>query len=75
MILNNNDMPKFYTLLNDNDNIIRKNRRHLIKVNSNFVKTEYENDMDNDIEIESKTRHSTLVSKSGKGGRNSRECN
>ena len=46
------------TFLNDKGNIIRKNRRHLIKLDSNFVKIENDNDMNNDIETEPKTRHS-----------------
>ena len=52
-------MPQFCTLLNDKDNIIQRNRRLLIKTNSNFVKVKNDNDMDNDIETEPKARHST----------------
>ena len=52
-------MPQFCTLLNDKDNIIQKNRRLLIKTNSNFVKAKNDNDVDNDIETEPKPRHST----------------
>ena len=59
MILNNNDMPRSCTLLNDKDNVIRRNRRHLIKMKSNFVKTENDNDMDNYIETEPKTKQNT----------------
>ena len=32
---------------------------------SNFVKTEYDNDMYSDIKMESKTRHSTSTSEPG----------
>ena len=49
-ISNKNDMLWSYTLLNDKDNIIRRNRRHLIKMDPNFVKTENGNDIDNEIE-------------------------
>ena len=52
-------MPRSYTLLNDNDNLIRRNRRHLIKMDSNFVKIENDNYIDNNIETEPKTRPST----------------
>ena len=65
IILNNNDIPQFYTLLNNKDNVIRRNRRHLIKMDSNFVKTENDNDIDNNIEIEPETRHSTSATKPG----------
>ena len=34
-------------------------------MDSNFVKTENDNDMDNDIENEPKTRHSTSATKPG----------
>ena len=43
-------MPRSYTLLNDKDNAIQRKRRHLIKMYSNFVKIENEDDMDNDTE-------------------------
>ena len=59
IILNKNNMPRSYTLLNDNDNLIRRNRRHLIKMDSNFVKIENDNYIDNNIETEPKTRPST----------------
>ena len=49
-------MPWSYTLLIDKDNDIQRNRRHL---ESNFLKTENDNDMDNDTEIEPITKHST----------------
>ena len=65
IILNNNDIPQFYTLLNNKDNVIQRNIRHLIKMDSNFVKTENDNDMDNDVETEPKTRHSTSATKPG----------
>ena len=38
MIPNKNNMPRSYILLNDKNNVMRRNRRHLIKMNSNFVK-------------------------------------
>ena len=54
MILNNNTMSKsYYTLLNDEDTVTGKNRSHLIKMKSNFIKIEN----DNDKETESKTKH------------------
>ena len=37
---------------------MRRNRRHLLKMDSNFVETENGTDMENDIEAEPKTRHS-----------------
>ena len=52
-------------MLNDKDNIIRRNRHHLIKIDSNFVKIENDNDIDNDIQTEPKTRHSTSASEPG----------
>ena len=51
-------MPRSDTLLNDKDNVMRRNRRHLLKMDSNFVETENGTDMENDIEAEPKTRHS-----------------
>ena len=45
IFLNKNDMHQSYTLLNDKDNVIRRNRPLLTKIDSNFVKTENENDM------------------------------
>ena len=65
IILNKNDMPRSYTMLKDKDNIIWRNRRHLIKIGSNFVKIVNHNDIDNDIETEPKTRHSTSASELG----------
>ena len=47
-------MPRSYTLLNDKDNAIRRNKRHLINMGSNFIKTENDNDMNNDRETEPK---------------------
>ena len=47
-------MPRSYTLLNDKDNAIRRNQRHLINMGSNFIKTENDNDMNNDRETEPK---------------------
>ena len=52
--LNKSDMPRSYTLLNDKNNVTRRNRRHLIKMDPKFLKIENEN-MDNDMEIEPKT--------------------
>ena len=46
-------------MLIDKDNEIQRNRCHLIKMESNFVKTENDNDLDNDTEIEPITKHST----------------
>ena len=40
IILNKNDVARSYTLLNDKDHVIRRNRRRLIKMDSNFVKIE-----------------------------------
>ena len=37
---------------------MRRNRRHLLKMDSNFVETENGTDMENDIDAEPKTRHS-----------------
>ena len=54
IILNKNDMSRSYILLNDKDNVMPRNRRHLIKMNSNFVKIENHNDMDNHTETELK---------------------
>ena len=51
-------MPRSDTLLNDKDNVMRRNRRHLLKMDSNFVETENGTDIENDIEAEPKTRHS-----------------
>ena len=64
IILNKSDMPRSYTLLKDKNNVIRRNRRHLIKMDPKFLNIENEN-MDNDIETEPKTRHSMSVSKPG----------
>ena len=65
MILSKNDLSRSYTLLNDKDVVTQRNKRHLIKMCSNFVKTEYDNDMYSDIKTESKTRHSTSTSEPG----------
>ena len=64
IIVNKSNMPRSYTLLNDKNNVIRRNRRHLIKIDPKFVKIENEN-MDNDTETEPKTRHDTSVSEPG----------
>ena len=64
IILNKSDMPQSYTLLNDKDNVIRRSRRHLIKMDPKFLKIEKEN-MDNDMETEPKTRHDASVSEPG----------
>ena len=37
IILNKNDMPRSYTLLDDKDKVIRGNIRHLIKMDLNFA--------------------------------------
>ena len=55
IILNKNDMPRSYTLSSAKDNVIQRNRYHLIKMDSNFDETKN----DNDIETEPKTRHIT----------------
>ena len=52
---NKNDLPRSYTLLNAKNNVIRRNRCDLIKMDSKFAETEN----DNDIETEPKTRHIT----------------
>ena len=65
IILNKNDMSRSYILLNDEDNVMPKNRRHPIKMNSNFVKIENHNDMDNHTETELKTRHSMSTTEPG----------
>ena len=64
IILNKSDMPRSYTLLNGKNNVIQRNRCHLIKMNPEFLKLENEN-MDNDMETEPKTRHDTSVSEAG----------
>ena len=64
IILNKSDMPRSYKLLNGKNNVIRRNRRHLIKMDPKFLKIENEN-MDNDMETEPKTRHDTPVSEPG----------
>ena len=38
IVLNKNNTPRSYTFLNEKDNVIRRNRRHLVKMDSNFVK-------------------------------------
>ena len=58
IILNKNKMPLSYTLLNNKDNVIRRNRCNFIKIASNIVNNENEGDMDNNIETKSKTRQS-----------------
>ena len=52
VILNKNDMPQSYTLLNDNDNVIQRNRHHLMKMDSNFLKIQSDHDMNNDTETQ-----------------------
>ena len=66
-------MPRSYILLNDKDNVIPRNRCHLIKMDSDFFKTENDNDMDNDIEIEPKTRQH-VSNWTWRSGRTTREC-
>ena len=51
-------MPLSYTLLNNKDNVIRRNRCNLITIASNIVNNENEGDMDNNIKTKSKTRQS-----------------
>lgn len=46
-------MPQSYTFLKDKDNVIQ----------SNFVKTKNDNDINNNTDTEPNTRHSTSVSK------------
>ena len=58
-------MPRSYTLLNDKDNATQRKRRHLIKMYSNFVKIENEDDMDNDTETKPKTGHITSATGPG----------
>ena len=41
-----NDMSQSYTLFNDKGKVIRRNRRHLIKMDSNFVKIGNDNDIE-----------------------------
>ena len=41
-------MLRSYTLLNKKDDVIQTNRCHLIKMDSNFVKIESDNDIHND---------------------------
>ena len=64
IILNKSDMPQSYTLLNGKNNVIRRNRRHLIKMNPKLLKIENEN-MDNDTDTEPKTRHDTSIYEPG----------
>ena len=56
-------------LLNHKDNVIRRNRRQIIKMDSKFVKTENDNDMDNDIQTEPTARRSISATKLGKPSR------
>ena len=64
IILNKSDMPRSYTLLNDKNIVIQRNRRHLIKMDPKCLKIENEN-MDNDMETEPKTRPGASVSEPG----------
>ena len=64
IILNKSDMPRSYTLLNDKNDVIRRNRHHLIKMDPKFRKIENEN-MDNDMKTEQKTTHETSISEPG----------
>ena len=54
------------TLLNDKDNVIRRNRRQIIKMASKLVKIENDNNMDNDTETEPIARRSISATKLGK---------
>ena len=56
-------------LLNHKDNVIRRNRRQIIKMDSKFVKTENDNDMDNDIQTEATAMRSISAIKLGKPSR------
>ena len=56
-------------LLNRKDNVIRRNRRQIIKMDSKFVKTENDNDMDNDIQTEPTAMRSISAIKLGKPSR------
>ena len=56
-------------LLNHKDNAIRRNRRQIIKMDSKFVKTENDNDMDNDIQTEATAMRSISAIKLGKPSR------
>ena len=47
-------MPRSCTLVNDKNNVIRRNRRHLIKMDPKFLKIENEN-MDNGNRTTNKT--------------------
>ena len=76
-ILNNNEMPWCYALLNNKNNVIRRNGRHLIKTNSNFVNTENDNDMDIDVDQKQKKniyfKPSKWAWRSGKSQENATE--
>ena len=51
-------MLRSYTLLNKKDDVIQTNRCHLIKMDSNFVKIESDNDIHNDrSQTKNKTQH------------------
>ena len=66
-------MLRSYTLLNSKDNVIQRNRCHLIKMDSNFVKIENDNDIHNDRnQTKNKTKH--VSSWTWRSGRTSREC-
>ena len=65
LILNKNDMSQSYTLLKDKDYVMRRNRRHLINMDSNFVKTENDNGLDSDIETETKAIHTGSATEPG----------
>ena len=56
-------------LLNRKDNVIRRNRRQIIKMDSKFVKTENDNYMDNDIQTEPTAMRSISAIKLGKPSR------
>lgn len=57
-------MSQSYRLLNNKDNVIRRKRRHLMKMDSNVVKIEKSNDMNNEIETKPKSRCSMWGTKS-----------
>ena len=57
-------------MLNDDYNVIQRNRRHRKRINSNFVKTEN----DNNIETKPKTKHGKSAYVPEEVNKPSREC-
>ena len=66
-------MLRSYTLLNNKDNVIRRIRCHLIKMDSNFVKIENDNDIHNDRN-QTRSKRQYVSSWTWRSGRTSREC-